>query len=286
MTHLPSATLDGAGSPRSMLFVSGEVPERFDKALAAGADLVCLDLEDAVRPELKRTARERVFAWAAAHRGAPIGVRLNLLRSPRGLDDVAALSASELVFDFLLLPKVEHPEDLSLIHAWVGDRFERLVALVETPLGIENVAPIAAAVGRGAPKLHALMLGGADLSVELGCEFGWDGLLHARARLVNAARASGLQAWDVPHLDVGDVEGLRAETRRAAALGFGCKTAIHPRQVPVIHEAFAPAAADLAWARDLLASPGASEGGAFLFQGRMVDAPVLAKARRLVQRAG
>jgi citrate lyase beta subunit len=268
-----------------MLFVSGETPERFDKALAAGADLVCLDLEDAVRPALKRTAREQVFAWAAAHHGAPIGVRLNLLRSPQGLDDIAALSASGLVFDHLILPKVELSDDLSLVHAWVGDRFEHLVALVETPLGIENAAAIAAALGRGAPKLRALMLGGADLSVELGCAFGWDGLLHARARLVNAARASGLQAWDVPHLDLADVDGLREETRRAVALGFDCKTAIHPRQIPTIHEAFVPAAAELAWARDLLASPGANEGGAFLFQGRMVDAPVLAKARCLARRA-
>src|SRR5450755_409979 len=103
-------------------------------------------------------------------------------------------------------------------------------------------------------------------------------------RLVNAARAAGLQPWDVPHLGLNDLDGLREETRRVLALGISCKGAIHPSQVAPIHDAFVPGAAELQWARDLLDSRGAHESGAFLFQGKMVDAPVLAKARRLTQR--
>ncbi len=275
-----------------MLFVSGEKPERFAKALAAGADLVCIDLEDAVHPQHKAQARAAALAFAEAHAasasGTRLALRLNGLRAAEGLADMAALAASKARPDFLLLPKVEHPDDLGLVHAWAADRFDALAVLIETPLGIERAAAIAATARAEAPRLAALMLGGADLSVELGCAFGWDGLLSARGRLVNAARSAGLQAWDVPHLDLADLPGLTQETRAVLRLGFTCKSAIHPTQVAAIHAAFVPEAAELDWARALLAAQAGQqaqhqERGAFLFQGRMVDPPVLAKARRIVQ---
>ncbi len=128
------------------------------------------------------------------------------------------------------------------------------------------------------------MLGGADLAAELGAQFGWEGLLHARGRLVNAAKAAGLQAWDVPHIDLKRPDDLSEETRKVLALGFGCKTAIHPQQIALIHAAFAPSPAELAWAKALLqAIPDGPTDGAFIFEGRMVDAPVLRKARRVVE---
>jgi citrate lyase beta subunit len=130
------------------------------------------------------------------------------------------------------------------------------------------------------------MLGGADLAAELGALFGWDGLLYARGRLVNAAKAAGLQAWDVPHIDVADSAGLADETRRVLELGYDCKTAIHPQQITTIHAAFMPTPAELEWAQALLqAVPDDGASGAFIFQGRMVDAPVLRKARRIVELA-
>jgi len=281
--------------PRSMLFVSGERPDRFPKALAAGADLVCIDLEDAVHPDRKAQARQAAFSFAAGRDakqpGARLAIRLNGLRTLEGLADMSALLASQARVDYLVLPKVEHAPDLGLAHAWAADRFDALVALVETPLGIERAESLAASARDGAPKLAALMLGGADLSVELGCAFGWDGLLSARARLVNAARSAGLHAWDVPHLGLDDLPALVEETRAVLRLGFACKTAIHPSQVAAIHAAFVPEPALLEWARTLLdahaameATPGAR--GAFLFQGKMVDPPLVAKARRIVQVAG
>ncbi|WP_374669173.1 CoA ester lyase [Ramlibacter sp.] len=269
-----------------MLFVSGEKPERFPKALAAGADLVCIDLEDAVHPDFKHAARQQVLDFARAHRGAPLAVRLNQLRGPEGLRDLLALAESGAVLDWLLLPKVEHPDDLSLVHAVAGHAFHQLMPLIETPLGLQH-APVMAAMARtDAPKLAGLMLGGADLSVELGCAFSWDGLLHARGALVAAARRTGLQVWDVPHLDLTDLDGLRDETRRVAALGFTCKSAIHPTQVAPIHEAFLPPQADVAWAQAMLEAEAAHHTGAFIFQGKMVDPPVLAKARRVLRMAG
>jgi citrate lyase beta subunit len=272
--------------PRSMLFVSGEKSERFPKAFAAGADLVCIDLEDAVHPERKAEARTQVLGWLAANPATPgqahRAIRINGLRTLDGLRDLLALAESGLQLDALLIPKAESSADLQAVQAWVGAQAGALIALLETPLAIERAFEIAQA-GAG---IGALMLGGADLSAELDAQFGWDGLRHARGRLVNAAKAAGVQAWDVPHIDLADTAGLADETRRVLALGFDCKTAIHPQQLAAIHAAFLPTAAELDWARTLLqAVPAGGASGAFLFQGRMVDAPLLRKAQRIVERA-
>lgn len=266
-----------------MLFVSGEKPERFPKAMASGADLVCVDLEDAVHPERKAQARSEVLAWLGAHPGnTPVALRINPLRSPAGFQDIAALIASQVQVDWLLLPKVEDAGDIQCLQAWAGNHFGAVAALLETPRGIEQLPNIARAGG----KLRALMLGGADLAAELGAQFAWDGLLHARGRLVNTARAHGLQAWDVPHVDLANPEGLSEETRRVLGLGFDCKTAIHPQQLALIHAAHAPTAAELEWAQLLVqAVPDGEDSGAFLYQGRMVDAPLVRKARRIVANA-
>jgi citrate lyase beta subunit len=275
--------------PRSMLFVSGEQVERFPKAMAAGADLVCIDLEDAVHPDRKAQAREQVLGWLKGQRealaavGRQVAIRVNVLRSEHGLRDMLALVDSGLKIDWLLLPKIEDPADVQCADAWVGAQISAqggIVALIETPLAIERAHGIARAGGRCA----GLMLGGADLSAELGAQFGWDGLLSARGRLVNAARAAGVQAWDVPHVDIRNLDELGSETRKVLALGFDCKSAIHPTQVAVIHAAFAPTPADLAWAELLVeAVPDGQFSGAFLYQGRMVDAPLIRKARRIVE---
>ncbi len=278
-------------APRSLLFVSGEKPERFAKALAAGADLVCIDLEDAVHPARKAEAREAVLGWlrdhaaatvAATAPGPRVALRVNGLRTLDGLRDLAAFVDSGLRLDWLLVPKVEDAADLATIGAWVGPQVGRIAALIETPLGIEHAAAIARA---GAP-LGALMLGGADLATELGARFNWEALYSARSRLVNAARSAGLHAWDVPHVDLDQPDELASETRRALALGFDCKTAIHPKQLEIIHAAHEPLPAELDWARLLVeAVPGGEISGAFLYQGRMVDAPLLRKARRIVELA-
>jgi len=272
--------------PRSMLFVSGEKVERFAKAMAAGADLVCIDLEDAVHPDRKAEARSQVLGWLkGASRPADacgVALRINGLRTLEGIRDVLALVESGVAVDWLLLPKTEHATDVQAIESWCGAQIGAITALVETPLGIENLASIARAGG----KLGALMLGGADLSAELDAQFNWEGLLSARGRLVNAAKSAGLQAWDVPNVDLSSDEGLATETRKALALGFGCKTAIHPQQIKTIHAAFTPTEAEIEWATVLLqAVPEGQGSGAFLFQGKMVDAPLLKKARRIAELA-
>lgn len=272
--------------PRSMLFVSGEKVERFAKAMVAGADLVCIDLEDAVHPDRKGEARAQVLGWlkgaSRAADGPGVALRINGLRTLDGIRDVLAFVESGVQVDWLLLPKAENATDVQTIESWCGAQVGAITALVETPLGIENLATLARAGG----KLGALMLGGADLSAELDAQFNWEGLLSARGRLVNAAKSAALQAWDVPNVDLSSDEGLASETRKALALGFGCKTAIHPQQIKIIHAAFTPTPAEIEWATVLLqAVPEGKGSGAFLFQGKMVDAPLLKKARRIAELA-
>lgn len=271
-----------------MLFVSGERPDRFSKALLSGADLVCIDLEDAVHPEHKAAARAAAFEFLAqAGASQPLAVRINGLRTLDGLQDVLAWARSGARARYVLLPKTESAAEMALLQSWLGDRAQGLVALLETPQGMEAAASIARERMLGAPALAALMLGGADLSAELGAQFGWAGLLHARGQLVQAARLTGLQTWDVPHIHLHDSEALQRETEQVRQLGFDCKTAIHPSQIPVIHAGMADSPADVQGALDLLAALQAHPGqgrGAFVFQGKMVDAPLIRRAQRIAER--
>lgn len=273
-----------ASPPRSLLFVSAEKSGRFSKALVGGADLVCVDLEDAVHAEAKSKARADVIGWlgslSAEVRGN-VAVRINGLSTLDGLQDVLALSSAADHPGWLMLPKVEHASELQLLAAWLPSRNVRTVALIETPTGVENVFSIARAGG----ALAALMLGGADLCAELGVSMAWESLHHARGRMVNAAKAAGIQAWDVPHLSIADAAAIEDETRRVLALGYDCKAAIHPRQLSAIHAAFRPSSSEVAWAMALTASAPSDLRGAFSVDGQMVDAPVLRRARQVLARA-
>jgi citrate lyase subunit beta/citryl-CoA lyase/(S)-citramalyl-CoA lyase len=275
--------------PRTLLFVSAERPERFDKAMASGADVVCIDLEDAVHPDRKDAARNAAMAYLLGRAkgnggGSRLGLRINTSKTLVGLRDVMAIAEAGVHMDVLLVPKAESSHELEAMHAWLPQAFTELVALVETPLGVERATEIAAAARHAAPRLSALMLGGADLSMELGARFDWDGLLSARGRLVNAARAWGLQAWDVPFIAIADEPGLVQETRRVLDMGFDCKAAIHPNQIAPMHCVFQPSQVEILWAQGVCAAAVGGHG-AFLYEGRMVDTPLLRRAERIPQRA-
>ncbi|WP_396436373.1 HpcH/HpaI aldolase/citrate lyase family protein [Limnohabitans sp.] len=275
--------------PRTLLFVSAERPERFDKAMASGADVVCIDLEDAVHPDRKDAARNAAMAYLLGRAkgnggGSRLGLRINTSKTLVGLRDVMAIAEAGVHMDVLLVPKAESSHELEAMHAWLPQAFTELVALVETPLGVERATEIAAAARHAAPRLSALMLGGADLSMELGARFDWDGLLSARGRLVNAARAWGLQAWDVPFIAIADEPGLVQETRRVLDMGFDCKAAIHPNQIAPMHGVFQPSQVEILWAKGVCAAAVGGHG-AFLYEGRMVDTPLLRRAERILQRA-
>lgn len=262
-------------APRSYLFVPGDRPERFAKALASGADAVVLDLEDAVAPAAKAAARAAVAAALAC--GEPrFVVRLNDEAAPGFEDDLAAAAAAPA----LMLPKAERPE--TLVRLRTAYPTAALLPLVETARGV-----LAAPALAMAPGVQRLVFGTLDYALDLGLEgplADTTGLDMPATLIALASRAAGLAApvaGVTAALD--DEAALRADLQRAQALGFGAKLCIHPRQVAWVHAALRPPAEQLAWARRVLAAVDAATGAVQL-DGRMVDRPVIERARRLVAR--
>jgi citrate lyase beta subunit len=266
---------------RSVLFVPGHRPDRFAKALATGADAVVMDLEDAVPPGEKDAARAAVLDRPAPPAGVALGLRMNPLPTPEGIADLAALIAAAAP-DFLMLPKVEAPEELRIVRRAFAraPRPPQLIALIESAEGLARAGAIAQEEG-----CAALGFGGVDLSADLGCAVAWEPLLPHRAALVAAAARGGRAVLDVPFLDIADEAGLAEETRRVQALGFTAKLAIHPKQVATIQSVLTPTGAQVDWARRIVAAMEAASGGVCVVDGKMVDLPVLRAARRVLARA-
>lgn len=264
---------------RCLLFVPGNRPERFDKALASGADAVVIDLEDAVPPAERPAARLAALAYLGRERapGTVLGLRINALSTMDGLRDLLALAESGARPDFVMPAKVGEAAEIRLA-AGLTDASIALLALVETPAGLAHIEEIAGASSR----LAGLMFGGGDFAAEARADFSWEPLLYARQRLAAAAAAAGIEAIDVPFLDVADGAGLAAETRRVLSLGYTCKAAIHPAQVAPVQACFSADPAQVARARAILAAAAAHGEGAFAFEGRMIDRPILLAMQRIV----
>jgi citrate lyase subunit beta/citryl-CoA lyase len=266
-------------APITYLFVPGSRPDRFEKAHAAGADAVILDLEDAVAPEAKDAARAAVAAWIAAHPEARARtvVRINDAASPWFAADLAALSGNGV--EVVMLPKSERCDAIDAVRAALGPALQ-VLALIETAAGVDNADAIAAT-----PGVQRLMFGNLDYAADLDLSGDERGLVYPSARLAHASRAAGLVApvaGVTPAID--DDAQLLADLAFARAFGFGAKACIHPRQVGVIRQAMRPTPAELDWARRVLAAAAGAAGVAQV-DGKMVDRPVLIKARGFLDRA-
>ncbi len=288
----------GRAEWRSILFVPGDRPDRFAKALAAGADAVCIDLEDAVAPARKAVAREAVRGflvdgdrgWKPSGRpssGAARGrlpvrvtIRLNALGSAEGRRDAAVLSPCPPP-DALILPKVTTASDVRAAHRRFGEDVG-LIPIVETTKGLANAAEI----GEACAAVTALAFGGFDLAAELGADPTWEALLYGRSRVVHAAALNRLAAFDMPSRELRGNERLHDEAVRARRMGFTGKIAIHPAQIAAINGAFTPSSEEVAEARRIVAGDRAADGGAVALDGRMVDRPVVEAAHRTLRRAG
>jgi len=275
---------------RTLLFVPGDRPERFAKATAGGADLVVVDLEDAVPTGQKETARSAVSAWltGAQPPATPVAIRVNGAGTPWHPADVAAVA--ELTGAGLLagvvLPKAEPGEALTDLGATCPT-----LALVETAVGVLDARAVAAT-----PGVRRLAVGSLDLAAELGVDpLDQQALLGGRSALVYASAAAGLPGpVDGVRAAIDDEAGLREEAEAARRLGYAGKLCIHPRQVPVVRTAFAPTAGEVSWARrvlDAVDDPGATgatpdaatgTGAVVTVDGAMVDKPVLDRARRIL----
>ena len=267
---------------RSLLFVPGSRPERFEKALATDTDLVIIDLEDAVPPEEKQAARTATLDFLATtperHR---TGLRINSPRTAYGCADIAALAQLAPDAAFIMVPKVEHVVDIEIVAEALSALSPRLMPVIETGRGLEA----ANAILRHASVCSALF-GGADFSAELGTGLDWDALAYARGRLASLSSSAGKDIIDVPFLDVKDTDGLISEAERVKAIGFDGKACIHPAQVAAVNGVFTPTGDEVSAARRVLDAFGKAEGGAVLLEGKLIDRPVVIAAERTVAKAG
>ena len=268
---------------RSFIFCPGTDPAMYPKALASGADIVCVELEDGVGPAHKAAARAnmlQIFSAPQADDGIERIVRVNGLRTPDGLADMAAIVGAEHRPPALMLPKVKGPEEVAL----VAETFDelgvamRLQVIIETNAGLEAAHEIAVASDR----VDSLLFGGVDLAADLRCAYGWEPLLYARSRVVHAAAAAGIDAIDVPWLDLADMDGMREEARRAADLGYTGKGAIHPRQIAALNEIYSPSAAQIDHARRIVAAFAATDSGLVVVDGKLIEKPVLRTMHRIL----
>ncbi len=270
---------------RSFLFVPGNRPERFDKALASPADRVIVDLEDAVPAADKAAARVALAAawqrWPTAQRSRVV-VRINAAQTASHLDDLAWLPQLPDL-SAVMLPKAEKVTDLTGVQGALGTPAPALIPIIESAEGLANVDALARC-----PRVLRLAFGNLDFQADLGMACGTDEaeLAPARFAIVVASRRAGLPApIDGVTTDTQDMSRVQADAARSLRFGFGAKLCIHPLQVAAVHAAFAPTAAQIDWAQRVLQAELAAGGGAFTMDGRMVDPPVLKLARQCLAMA-
>ncbi len=262
---------------RSQLFVPGNRPDRFEKACGAGADLVCIDLEDAVGPADKDSARQAVIAWLSETSHKHVSLRINGLDTPDGEADIKALKTSGLNLPFLMVPKVASKSQMNDLDDELPDALGPFFAIIESADGLLNVESI---FSHGRVKLG--MYGAIDYAGDVDCDLAWETHLFARSKLVACARAHDVHLFDVPHIDVRNLDDCELTTRKAKALGIHARSAIHPAQVERIHAALAPTAEEVEYAERVIAAYQKAAGNVVLLDGKFVEAPVVKRAERVL----
>jgi citrate lyase beta subunit len=270
---------------RSLLYVPASSEKMLAKAGRRGADVLILDLEDGVHPDAKADARERLAN--SLHKldfgGSEVLVRVNAADSPWGHDDLATVR--ELLPAGVVLPKVGEAAEVQAADEELGESTP-LYLMVETAAGVLAAPRLA----RCSPRIGGLLFGAADYreSLRAGRQPEELELHFARSQLLLAARAAGIDAYDTPWFEYEDMAGLERSARRVRQMGFDGKTAIHPKQVPVINEMFAPTPSEIARARRIIAAmEEALSQGRYVaaLDGGMVEALHLTEARRTLERA-
>ena len=280
---------------RSMLFLPGNNPNMLINGNCLGADAVIFDLEDAVAPAEKDAARILVRNTMRYMDFAGCGriVRINSIDTPYWQEDLRQILPYKP--DLILLPKTSCAQDAITADECITELEEELgfanntvglMPLIETAMGVENAFSIASSCKR----IHALFLGAEDLTADLRCKRTKEGreIEYARTRLVVAARAAGVDVYDTPFTDVNDDEGIVVDAELAKALGFTGKASISPRHVDVINQVFSPTVSEIDYAYEVLEAireAKAQGKGAVALRGKMIDAPIVARAERTISMA-
>jgi citrate lyase subunit beta/citryl-CoA lyase len=259
----------------TFLFVPGDRPDRFTKALASGADCAIIDLEDAVQPEAKAQARKDILSadidWAR------VAIRINDTTSPHFEEDrqfLRACAASTIV-----LPKAESPHTVAQVRAACARDVE-VIVLIETAKGLASMSALLSA-----PGVHRAAFGHLDFALDLGCATDWESLIFARSQMVFQSRLAGaLPPIDGVTTDYNNLKAATADAVAARRLGFGGKLLIHPNQIAAVASAFMPTASEIAWAEKVIAASNGNRGAVAL-DGKMIDKPVTESALRILARS-
>ena len=268
---------------RSFIFTPGLRPDMYPKALASGADIVCVELEDGIAPKDKAEARKNalaLFEQPQADDGVERIVRINSMRERFGIEDVNAIIASKTPPPALMMPKVRTPDEVVILNQLLTEAGHdtRLHVIIETNEGLEAAYEIA----KCSDRIDAMFFGGVDMAAELRCQNNYDSLVYARSRVVHASAAAGLDVIDVPYLDLDDPDGMRREAERVRDLGFSGKGSIHPKQIAAINEVFTPSEVQITRARRVTAEFEKADTGLVVIDGKLIEKPVLREMYRIV----
>ncbi len=268
---------------RSFIFTPGLRPDMYPKALASGADIVCVELEDGIAPKDKAEARANalaLFEKPQTNDGVERIVRINSMRERFGIEDVNAILATETPPPALMMPKVRTPDEVVMLDQLLSEAGHetRLHVIIETNEGLEAAFEIA----KCSDRIDAMFFGGVDMAAELRCRNTFDSLIYARSRVVHASAAAGLDVIDVPFLDLDDPDGMRVEAEKVRDLGFAGKGSVHPKQIAALNEVFTPTGAQIDRARRVIAEFEKADTGLVVIDGKLIEKPVLRDMHRIV----
>ena len=268
---------------RSFIFCPGNKPDMIPKALSSGADMVCIDLEDAIIPEHKDISRSstiRAFEDISVPNGVETLIRINDVNSKDGKEDIKAILESVNTASGLMLPKIQNVNEIIDLEKQIklANKNLNLHIIIETNKALENAWLIA----QSSPLIKSLLFGGVDMSADLGCNGDWMSLLYARSRVVHAAAGAGIDSIDVPFLDLEDMEGMMQEAQKSKNLGFSGKGSIHPKQIASLNKVFTPSESEIEYANKVIKAFNEAADGLVVVDGKLIEKPVLRTALKTI----
>ena len=266
---------------RSFIFTPGLQPEMFPKALASGADMVCIELEDGIAMKDKDEARKNTIEALKSlevKNDVELVVRLNCQRTKNGLLDLEAIASNKLKVKAIMLPKVKTPDEITFIDDMLTDcgLDTDLHVIMETNQALESIYDIA----HSSDRIVALYFGGEDMAAELRVENKLENLVYARSRLVHAGASKGVDVIDVPYLNLEDMEGMKKEAQFVKNLGFTGKGSIHPKQISILNEIFTPSEEEISKANKIMDQFKKANTGLVVIDGKLIERPVLREMQR------
>ena len=268
---------------RSFIFTPGLNPDMFPKAIASGADMVCIELEDGIAIKDKDEARKNTIEalkTLEVKSGVELVVRVNCQRTKFGLLDLEAFISSKLKVKAIMLPKVKTPDEIKFIDDLLTDcnLDTDLHVIMETNEALQNIYEIA----HSSKRIVALYFGGVDMAAELRVPNSYKNLLYARSKLVHAGASVGIDVIDVPYLDLENMDGMKKEAELVRDLGFTGKGSIHPKQINVLNEIFTPSKEEISKAKKIVDQFSESDTGLVVIDGKLIEKPVLREMQRKI----